>query len=101
MGSTLTSRVIQVKFNSSLFVKKLAILLIVMVVAGCSSAERTPEQIAAAKSARKHCKDEAPTGSLMRRSRCRSSAELKREREAAQEAMRNRSTVSGGGPESQ
>jgi hypothetical protein len=61
----------------------------------------TPEEIAAAKSARKHCTDSAPTGSLRRVSRCRSAAQLKAEREAAQESLRNRSTVSGGGGESQ
>ena len=80
---------------------KAALLFCVSLLCACASSDRTPEEIAAAKSARKHCTDSAPTGSLRRVSRCRSAAQLKAEREAAQESLRNRSTVSGGGGESQ
>ena len=55
------------------------------------------EEIAAAAKARNQCVKEAPMGSIRRVSRCRSEAQVKAEREAAQEAMRNRTTITGGG----
>jgi hypothetical protein len=81
--------------------KKTALVFCVSLLCACASTERTPEEIAAAKSTRKHCTDSAPTGSLRKVSRCRSAAQLKAEREAAQESLRNRSILSGGGGESQ
>lgn len=80
---------------------KTALLFCMSLLCACTSSERTPEEIAAAKTARKHCTNSAPTGSLRKVSRCRSAAQLKAEREAAQESLRNRSVVSGGGGESQ
>ena len=68
---------------------------------GCASNEQTPEQRLAAKKARIHCKSEAPTGSIRRVSRCRSPAQIRAEREAAQEAMSNRTSVSAGSMEGQ
>ncbi len=70
------------------------ILIFVALMSACASTERTPEQIAASKAARKVCSEEAPTGSLRKRSRCRSAAQIQKEREAAQEAMRNRTSLS-------
>ena len=80
---------------------KAAVFFCVSLLCACASSDRTPEQLAATKSARKHCSESAPTGSLRRVSRCRSAAQLKAEREAAQESLRSRTSVSGGGGESQ
>ncbi len=71
-----------------------------ILVAGCSSTTQTPEQIAAREQARQVCKDEAPTGSIMKRSRCRSKAQQQADRAAAQEMMRNRTSLSTGSSES-
>ena len=68
-----------------------------LLLVGCASADRTPEEQAAANKVRKNCTKEAPMGSIRRVSRCRSDAQIRAEREAAQEAYRNRTTVSGGG----
>lgn len=68
-----------------------------LLVYGCASTERTPEEVAAAAKVRNQCSKEAPMGSIRRVSRCRSEAQTKAEREAAQEAMRSRTTITGGG----
>ena len=77
--------------------KMLMVFLGILVLFGCSSPERTPEEVAAAAKARNQCVKEAPMGSIRRVSRCRSEAQVRAEREAAQEAMRNRTTITGGG----
>ena len=78
----------------------ITVCLLGTLVAGCSSTPQTPEQIAAREQARQVCKDEAPTGSIMKRSRCRSKAQQQADRAAAQEMMRNRTSLSTGSSES-
>ena len=63
--------------------KTLIVFLGVLFLFGCSSTERTPEEIAAAAKARNQCVKEAPMGSIRRVSRCRSEAQVRAEREAA------------------